>query len=35
MDWIDLVQVEGTCKCCNEPSGFMICGEFLDWLRTG
>ena len=20
---------------CNEPSGSIKCGEFLDWLRTG
>ena len=20
----------GTCECCNEPSGFIKCGEFLD-----
>ena len=25
----------GTCECGNEPSGFIKCGEFLDWLRTG
>ena len=25
----------GTCGCGNEPSGFIECGEFLDWLRTG
>ena len=34
MDWIDLAQdrarVSGTCKCGNEPSGSMKCGEFLD-----
>ena len=28
-------QVEGICKCGNEPSGFIKCGEFLDQLRTG
>jgi hypothetical protein len=35
MDWICLardryVQVAGSCKCCNEPSGSIKCGEFLD-----
>ena len=25
-----LGQVVGTCECSNEPSGSMICGEFLD-----
>ena len=24
----------GHCECGNEPSGFIKCGEFLDWLRT-
>ena len=24
----------GTCKRCNETSGSIKCGEFLDWLRT-
>jgi hypothetical protein len=28
MDWIDLAQV--TCKCGNEPSVSVKCGEFLD-----
>jgi hypothetical protein len=23
-------QVAGICKCANEPSGFIKCGEFLD-----
>ena len=23
-------QVAGTCECCNEPSGSIKCGEFLD-----
>jgi hypothetical protein len=33
MDWILLAkdrQVVGTCECCNEPSGSIKCGEFLD-----
>ena len=38
-DWIELAQdrdrCEGTCECGNEHSGSIICGEFLDWLRTG
>ena len=39
MDWFELAQdrdrCAGTCECGNEPSGFIKCGEFLDWLRTG
>jgi len=27
--------VAGTCECGNEHSGFVKCGEFLDWLITG
>jgi hypothetical protein len=29
-DWIDLAQVAGSCKCGNEPSVSVKCGEFLD-----
>jgi len=33
MDWVDLAQ-NGTganfCECSNEPSGSIICEEFLD-----
>jgi hypothetical protein len=25
----------GTCECGIEPSGFIKCGESLDWLQTG
>ena len=25
----------GTCECGNAPSGYIECGEFRDWLRTG
>ena len=25
-------QVAGSCDRCNEPSGFIKCGEFLEWL---
>jgi hypothetical protein len=28
-------QVAGTCECGNETPGSIICGEFLDYLRTG
>jgi hypothetical protein len=28
-------QVAGTCKCGNEHSGCIKCGEILDQLRTG
>ena len=37
MDWIGLAenrQVLDACKCGNEPSGSVKCGEFLDWLQT-
>jgi len=27
-------QVAGTFECGNEPSGYIKCGEFLDWLRN-
>jgi hypothetical protein len=33
MDWIDLArygEVAGSCKCGNEHSGSIKCGEFLD-----
>ena len=35
IDWIDLAQNRdmwraGSCKCGNEPSGSIKCGEFLD-----
>jgi len=30
MDWIELDQVAGTCKCGNENLGSIKCGEFLD-----
>jgi len=26
--------VADACECSNEPSGFVKCGEFLDWLQT-
>jgi len=32
MDWIGPTQdrqVADACECCNEPSGSVICGEFL------
>jgi hypothetical protein len=36
MGWIDLVQDRDSwraqCECGNGPSGFMKCGEFVDWL---
>ena len=37
MDWINLAQdrdVAGSCKCGDEPSGSIKCGEFLEYLRT-
>jgi len=27
--------VTGTCECGNELSGYIKCGEFLDWMRIG
>ena len=27
-------QVADGCECCNEPSGSVKCGEFLDQLQT-
>jgi hypothetical protein len=38
MEWIDLAQnrdrqVAGNCKCGDEPSGSIQCGEFLNYLR--
>jgi hypothetical protein len=27
-------QVEGTCECGNESSGYIKCEEFLDKLRN-
>ena len=30
MDWIDLAEEVGTCKCNNEPYGSAKCGEFFD-----
>ena len=27
--------MEGFCECGNEPSSFIKCGEFLDFLGTG
>jgi hypothetical protein len=35
MDWIELAQDRDRCECGNEPSVFLKCGEFLDWVRTG
>jgi len=37
LDWSDSGQgqVAGSCDCGNEPSGYIKCGKFLDWLRTG
>jgi len=38
MDWIDLAPDMdrwggGAFECCNEPSGFINCGEVLAYLR--
>jgi hypothetical protein len=29
-NWFRRGTVEGTCKCSNDPSGSVKCGEFLD-----
>ena len=31
MNWIELAQnkLAGSCKCGNEPSGSIKCGEFI------
>jgi hypothetical protein len=38
MEWIDLAQDRdrgaSDFECGNEISGFIKCGEFLDWLKT-
>jgi hypothetical protein len=37
IDWIDLAgwgPVEGSCEHDNEPSGFIKCWEFLEWLHN-
>ena len=28
-------QVADTCESGHEPSGYIKCGEFLDYLKTG
>jgi hypothetical protein len=28
MDWIDVARNRDTCKCSNEPSGSIKCGEY-------
>ena len=30
MGGMDFINLAGTCKCDNEPSGYVKCGEFLD-----
>ena len=39
MDRIELAQDRDRRRalgeCGNEPSGYIKCGEFLDWLETG
>jgi len=34
MIWLRLGKMAGSCKCVNEPSDSIICGEFLVWLRN-
>jgi len=36
LDWVGPGerQVAYACECGNEPSGSVICGEFLDRLET-
>ena len=33
--WLRKGQMVCACKCGNEPSGSIKCGEVLDWLGTG
>ena len=33
--WLRIGRQAGTCKCGNEPSGSIKCGECLEYLRTG
>ena len=32
--WLRIGQMAGTCEYGDEPSGFIKCGEFLDWLQN-
>jgi hypothetical protein len=34
LSWLR-IETGGHCECGNESSGFIKCGEFLDWLQTG
>jgi hypothetical protein len=34
MDWVGLAEDRDSPGCGDEPSGFIKCGEFLDYLRT-
>jgi hypothetical protein len=34
VDWIGLAQVESSCECGNEPSGFLKCWETIKWLHN-
>jgi hypothetical protein len=31
--WLRVRTGGGFCEDCNEPSGYVICGEFLDYVR--
>jgi len=33
LNWLR-IGTGGSCECGNEPSGSIICREFLDYLRT-
>jgi hypothetical protein len=33
--WLRIGIGGGTCECGNESLGFIKCGEFLDWFKTG
>jgi hypothetical protein len=30
LSWLRIETWAGNCECCNEPSGSVKCGEFLD-----
>jgi len=34
MAWVGFAEDRDSSGCGDKPSGFMKCGEFLDYLRT-
>ena len=33
LSWLRIGQMAGYCECGNEPSDYIQCGNFFDWLR--